>query len=53
MRGITKEAVEAFKSGRDWKKDNTEVVVVDNCRILMNLHGNTIARLTLGIGWQH
>lgn len=42
MRKITKQAVEAFNAGRDWKSGNTEVRVVADTVSLV-LHGNLIA----------
>jgi hypothetical protein len=42
MRKITGEAVDAFLSGRNYKKDNTEVVVQGN-KVTMLLHDNKIA----------
>ena len=47
MRNITREAVDAFLSGREWKKDNTEVKVEvrkgRRSKVTMLLHGNAIA----------
>jgi hypothetical protein len=43
MRKITKEAVDAFLVGKDYKKDNTKVNDFAGRTILM-LHGHTIAR---------
>ena len=47
MRDITREAVDAFLSGREWKKDNTEVKVEVrkgmSSKVTMLLHGNAIA----------
>ena len=44
MRNITREAVDAFLSGREWKKDNTEVKVEvrkgRRSKVTMLLHGN-------------
>lgn len=42
MRKITKESIEAFNSNTNFKKANTEVVVL-NTVTLLRLHGNTIA----------
>ena len=42
MRKITKDAVDAFRCGHSFKKDNTEVVVASGPAALL-LHGNKIA----------
>jgi len=59
MRKITRDAVEAFVNGDNFKRDNTEVRTVNN-ELLMYLHNNLIAYRCLGFdsvfindaGWQ-
>jgi hypothetical protein len=44
MRQITKQAVKAFFSGKNFKLDNTEVTVSEGgSNVYMYLHGNLIA----------
>lgn len=42
MRKITQDAIRAFRNGFKFKRDNTEVRILDNSRQL-RLHGNVIA----------
>jgi hypothetical protein len=42
MRKISRDAAEAFKYNEAFKRDNTEVIVTDK-KVVMKLHGNTIA----------
>lgn len=42
MRKITQDAIIAFRNGFKFKRDNTEVRILDNSRQL-RLHGNVIA----------
>ena len=48
MRKVTNDAVSAFMSGRKFSRGNTTVRVIPQdgggSLVLMNLHGNTIAR---------
>ena len=49
MRKITEQAVEAFEAQRSFKSGNTQVRIIpqnggDGSLILLELHGNTIAR---------
>jgi hypothetical protein len=44
MRKITRDSVDAFMNARPFRRDNTEVTVLDNVTIL-KLHGNEIAYL--------
>lgn len=48
MRKITGNAVAAFTAQKNWKSGNTEVQVIPQhgggSLVLLNLHGNTIAR---------
>lgn len=46
MRKITEQAVNAFKSGKNFKSGNTEVVATGNV-VMMYLHGNQIAKRIL------
>lgn len=53
MRQIEKEMLEAIKHGRDWKKDNTQVVVDAGYRsyyVDVFLHGNHIAEVLCRMG---
>jgi len=43
MRKITIDAYNAFTNNTRFKKDNTEVIINDNCTV-MKLHGNEIVK---------
>ena len=43
MRKITREACQAFENGRNYKKNNTQVISHNENKIRMYLHGNVIA----------
>tara|TARA_R100000482_G_scaffold124237_2_gene76403 strand:+ start:741 stop:1067 length:327 start_codon:yes stop_codon:yes gene_type:complete len=51
MRKITQAAVECFIKRKPFSLSNTEVVIDNKCRWRLTLHGNTIAQMTLGVGW--
>ena len=51
MRKITQDAIRAFRNGFTFKRDNTEVRILDNSRQL-RLHGNVIAEMDrTGLLW--
>ena len=52
MRKITEQAARAFQMEVPFKKANTEVVVSGPV-IELRLHGNMIARRTVGDGWNY
>jgi hypothetical protein len=43
MRQITKDAIQAFRNGEDFKQGNTEVRLAKGLRTQLLLHGNVIA----------
>jgi hypothetical protein len=47
MRNITSKAIAAFKSAKNFKSGATQVVA-DEFKTTLLLHGNEIARLTMG-----
>lgn len=51
MRKITQDAVDCFINRKPFSLSNTEVVIDNKCRWRLTLFGNTIAYMTLGLGW--
>tara|TARA_X000001382_G_scaffold100255_1_gene74789 strand:+ start:77 stop:379 length:303 start_codon:yes stop_codon:yes gene_type:complete len=61
MRKITQDAIRAFRNAQNFKRGNTQVIVIDKLvgtERLLKLHGNTIAHFINGEliicdgGWQ-
>ena len=44
MRLIERQMIDAIKQGKDWKKDNTEVITINDCSWVY-LHHNHIASI--------